>query len=502
MSTRFADLRKTLATWLAPELKFTPASSEVNWQRIETLVHGPGASEYLYGSDVFNTAVLACLFAIATAYTEPPLAVYRKQNGKTETLPEHPIQMLFEKPTPNHELTIDEILFWLEWAKHTDGNAYLVKVRSGDARTGNVIQLWPVSPLRMEPYTEPDSGDWITYYRYQVRPGAYEPIPVENVIHFKSGLQDRDMRKGISRLKHLIRTISSDNEAEEFTATLLENYAVPGLVVWPTNGGVIDKDDAEALTAKLRQKFGGKNRGNIAVMSKESKVEQFGFSPEEINMPGVHNHAEERISGVMGIPALLAGLGAGLQRSIQDNGRQLREYFTETKLVPEWRADGRKLTAALREDFTRDPRIHIGYDLTDVRALQEDEDAKYRRLSTATRKPFITRNEARADVGLDPIDAWDAEDERPAQPAPAVPADTSSPDATTPDTQKLLDDLDRWQRKALKAFKNNDRGRLLEDFAFSVIPDAERYVIMDLLSEAKSERDIKQIFGFRHGATA
>jgi HK97 family phage portal protein len=313
MSTRFSTLRKTIATWLAPELKFTPASSEVNWQRIETLVHGPGASDYLYGSDVFNTAVLACLFAISTAYTEPPLTVYRKlTGGKVEELPDQPLQALLDQPTPENQLTIDEIRFWLAWAKHTDGNAYLIKVRSGDERTGNVVELWPVSPTQLSPYTEPGSGDWITHYRYQVKPGVYRPIPVENVIHLKAGLDDRDMRRGISRLKHLVRQITSDNEAEKFTATLLGNYAVPGLVVWPTNGGAIDPDDADRISAKLRQKFGGENRGNIAVMSKESRVEQFGFSPDQINMPGVHNHAEERISGVMGIPALAGRPGGGL----------------------------------------------------------------------------------------------------------------------------------------------------------------------------------------------
>lgn len=570
MSTRFSTLRKTIATWLAPELKFTPASSEVNWQRIETLVHGPGASDYLYGSDVFNTAVLACLFAISTAYTEPPLTVYRKlTGGKVEELPDQPLQALLDQPTPENQLTIDEIRFWLAWAKHTDGNAYLIKVRSGDERTGNVVELWPVSPTQLSPYTEPGSGDWITHYRYQVKPGVYRPIPVENVIHLKAGLDDRDMRRGISRLKHLVRQITSDNEAEKFTATLLGNYAVPGLVVWPTNGGVIDPDDADRISAKLRQKFGGENRGNIAVMSKESRVEQFGFSPDEINMPGVHSHAEERISGVMGIPALLAGLGAGLQRSIQDNGRQLREFFTETKLVPEWNADGRKLTASLRADFTSDKRVYVAHDLTNVRALQEDEDAKYKRLSVATgSKAFLTINEARAGVGLDPIENGDefagldvsngdaksleifgyhidsgiveknearerlglppindpnekrradllaklkvakavrdaGADLATAFRMAGIDEDVSQQDEEPgtmkpgDDTAKLMADLDKWRRKALKAFAANDRGRLLEDFTLSVIPPAERNMILELLEGAESEEDIKRIFGYQ-----
>lgn len=498
MFTRF---RKSLATRIAPELKFTPASAEVNWQRIETLVHGPGASDY--GGNSFNSAVFACLAAIATAYPEPPLTVYRKlQAGKIETLPEHPLQELLDKPTPNNELTVDEIRFWLAWAKHIDGNAYLIKVRSGNERTGNVVELWPVSPTRIAPYTIKDSSDWISYYKYQIRPGQTVNIPVENVIHFKMGLDDHDMRKGLSRLKALVREICTDEEADKFSAALLKNYAIPGLVVWPTNGGNMTEDDAERITAKLRQKLGGDNRGNIAVMSKESKAEQFGFSPEQLNLTALHRIPEERISAVMGVPAIIAGLGAGLDRATYSNARELREMFTEMKLVPEWQMDGRRLDGALRADFTSDKNIYIAHDLTNVRALQEDEDAKYTRLSVATgRKPFMTVNEARADIGLDPL----AGEDELSKPVPSVfqqnPNEEEEPAAEPPDedTEKLFSDLQRWQKKALKAYAANDRGRLLEDFALSVIPQDTRLLIMEALEEARSESDIKRIFEYRNG---
>src|SRR3990172_6206755 len=101
-------------------LKFTPASSEVNWTRVETLVHGPGAGA---STTTVNSAVFACLMTIAASYPEPPLTVYRKQaDGKAKKLPDHPLQMLFDHPTPNGELNLDEIQFWTAWALHADGN--------------------------------------------------------------------------------------------------------------------------------------------------------------------------------------------------------------------------------------------------------------------------------------------------------------------------------------------------------------------------------------------
>ena len=110
--------------------KFNPASSEVNWTRIETLVHGPGAGAP-HGGDI-NSAVFACLMALASAYPEPPLKVLRKiSTGKHEDLPDSPLQSLLDRPTPNGELSMDEIRFWISWAKHVDGNAYWLVAGQG-----------------------------------------------------------------------------------------------------------------------------------------------------------------------------------------------------------------------------------------------------------------------------------------------------------------------------------------------------------------------------------
>jgi phage portal protein BeeE len=169
--------------------KFTPAASEVNWTRIETLVHGPGVGDTAYS---INSAVFACLMAIATSYPEPPLVVKRRyRSGDVQERLEHPLQALLDDPTPNGELSIEEILFWTAWAKHTDGNAYWLKVRSGNAETGNVIELWPISPTQMEPFTEPKSSNWIDYYKYRIRPNETVAVPVNNVIHFRLGIDDR-----------------------------------------------------------------------------------------------------------------------------------------------------------------------------------------------------------------------------------------------------------------------------------------------------------------------
>jgi len=480
------------------QLKFTPASSEVNWTRVETLVHGPGAG---VDTSSLNSAVFACLMTVASSYPEPPLCVYRKTSqGKSEKIEDHPLQILIDAPTPNGELSTEEIQFWTAWALHVDGNAYWLKVRSGDALTGNVIQLWPVSPSLMAPVTERNSGDWISYYQYRIAPNQTVAVPVKNVIHFRLGLDDRDMRKGLAPLKHLVRQISTDDEADRFVDALLKNFAVPGLVVIPAQGvSVNSESEADRIADKMRRKFGNDNRGNVAVMSKEVTVEQFGFSPKDLDLSVLHRIPEERISAVIGVPAIVAGLGAGLDRATYANFKEAREMFTEQKLIPQWRTSARKLNTSLKPDFTQDKKIYIDYDLTNVRTLQEDEDSKYKRLTEAVGKPFIKRNEARTDVGLDPIPEWDTEDAEPPAPPP-VPVPAPNPDdanAAQPDQEqqeppaKALD-LDKWQRKAIKAI---EAGKFpVAPFESDHISDDEHAVIVQALTQAKTAEDVRGVF--------
>jgi HK97 family phage portal protein len=473
--------------------KFTPASAEVNWGRIETLVHGPGASAS--SGDDLNSAVFACLMALAMAEPEPPLQVKRQTSaGKSEKLPESPLQKLLDQPTPNSELTMEEMRFWKAWAKHVDGNAYWLKVRSGDALTGNVVQLWPISPTLIKPITRKGSDDWISYYQYQYESGKFKEVPVNNIIHFRLGLDDRDMRKGLAPLKALVRQISTDDEADHFVDALLKNYAVPGLVVVPDETTDLDQEAADDMTDRLRRKFGSSNRGNVAVMSKKVDVKAFGFSPKDLDMSILHRIPEERISAVIGVPAIVAGLGAGLDRATYANFKEAREMFTESKMIPQWRADGRKLTNSLRPDFTTDRRVFIDHDLTDVRALQEDEDAKYRRLQGAVGKPWITRNEARTDTGLEPVDGWDEEDiakpePPPVQPPPAAqPTETQPPDKTENPVRK---DLERWFRKAYKALHKT--GSAACNFESDYIPEKMASEISAGLSDCKTMYDIEQL---------
>lgn len=376
--------------------------------RAGMLVHGPGATQAIddawgQGRDG-NSAVFACLMALAYAYIEPPLRVQRTTpDGQQSWLPDGPLQRLLDDPNPVHDAL--EIRFWTQFARHLDGNAYLRKVRSP---AGTPVELWPISPAVMQPVTEKGSRDFISYYRYDYAPGHWLAIPPEDVVHFRIGIDDRDHRRGLSPVKRLLREIASDDQATLFADQLLRNFGIPGLVVQVPKDSNLNAEGAQALKTSISAAFGNDNRGNVGVLTGGADMKQFGFSPEQLNMEALHNVPETRIAAVMGVPPSVAGLGVGLaQTSNFASQKQVRENFTEVKLVPTWRMDAAKLNKHLKPEFTDDRSVQIAHDLSDVRALQEDEDKKYARLDTGVQGGWILPNEARADVGLPPMDGGD-----------------------------------------------------------------------------------------------
>ncbi len=384
----------------APEQKY---SWTINDQRavirVPSLVHGPGATELLDGTRGMggNSAVYACLEAICSAYVEAPLTVYRQTSPKDrEPLFDSPLQTFLDDPNP--DLDMLEIMAWVQWAKHVDGNAYLRKIRSGNELTGNVVELWPVSPSHVEVKSSP--GEFISYYRYWWAADKYDDIPPENMVHNRMGIDDRDHRVGYAPLKQLVREVSSDDEATAFADALLKNFAVPGLIVQMEADPTLDQ--AEQLKQKIATAFGSGNRGNVGVLGNGATMTTVGWSPEQLDLKVLHRIPEERIAAVLRVPAIVAGLGAGLDRSTFANYAEANEAFIEKTILNLYRRDDKRLTKSLVPDFKGDGKTIIAHDISQMRALQDDEDAKATRLQIYVAAGILDVDEARAEIGREP----------------------------------------------------------------------------------------------------
>ncbi len=347
------------------------------------------------GNGSGNSAVAACLSVLATAFAEPRLQVFKEDDtGQDVQLSKHPISKLFKRPNPFMSGAI--LSHYLVSSMSVEGDAYLYKNRN---KKGQVVQLVPL----MAPYitAKGNTDKLITHYEYTPNTDTVD-IPTTDIVHIRTGVDPNDHRRGYAPIKTVLREILGDEAAGQYSTSLLHNMAIPGVILSPSSDamGGPTREEAEAISEMYKSKFGGANRGMPMVLTGSMNIDVVSFSPSDMNLTELRRLPEERVAAVMGVPAVLAGLGAGLNSATYSNTRELREYFTEQKLVPLWRTVADELTYQLLPEFDDNDNIYCKYDIESVRALSQDQDELYKRMNSAVSGGWATIGEARNMVGL------------------------------------------------------------------------------------------------------
>ena len=348
-----------------------------------------------------NSAALACLNVLGTAFSEPPLKVYLKTQEGDEYIDKHPAAILLENPNPN--MTASLMNNYIVTSVAVSGDAFLLKLRN---ESGAVIQLIPLLPEMIE--VKGNTEQLITKYEYKQKGNTMTILP-EDMIHLRERIDPRNHRRGLSPLRSVMVEVLGDAAASQMGAALVKNTGVPSVVISPKNDLSMTSDEAENIAEVFGRRFGGENRGRPLVISGgEVDIKTLSFSPKDLEIGKLRYINEERISAVLGVPAILAGLGAGLERATYSNAKELREFFTEQKLIPMWNHFANEFTKQLLlHDFEDNSDYCFKYDLSDVRALSQDEDATMQRVVTGFNAGFVTVNEARQANQLPALDNGD-----------------------------------------------------------------------------------------------
>lgn len=400
-------------------------------------------SKFNYASSakpLLNAPVMACVGWLTRNFPEAPVLVERRnKKGEWELEPGHPAALLLKRPNLFYSGSLLAMAYIADFI--IDGNAYLQKVRSG---AGRPVQLWWLPASLVEPKWKDDGSDFISHYEYT--PGSTTiKLPIGDVVHLRYGLDPENVRKGRSPLKAVLREIVTDDEAANFTASLLRNLGVPGVILSPESDmGNLAEEDLKQIKDKFRETFGGDNRGDVMLTTTPTKVSVLSFNPQQMDLRSLRQITEERISAVLGVPAIVAGLGAGLSRSTFANMKEAREMGYENGIIPLQRLIAAELTEQLLMEFEPNTDAsQIAFDLREVRVLQEDEDTLATRVSTLVGGGIMKRAEGRRRLGLDAEESDEiyyvplAIDERkPGEEPPALPGEMTPKSLATTNGHK------------------------------------------------------------------
>ncbi|WP_432769797.1 MAG: phage portal protein [Sphingopyxis sp.] len=349
------------------------------------------------------SVVMAPVQWVQRALPEAELKVRKKNRvGDIEEVGDHPMLALIQKP---NDFYADIVLWWgVVLSLLLDGNAYWMIVRNG---VGKPVELWYIPHWMLEPKWPEGGQEFISHYLYAPG-GSVDPTKVapEDVVHFRYGVNPRNMRKGLSPIDSVVREIFMDMESSNFVAALLRNMGVPGVVIAPKGGATPNPADVEATKAYIQSQFGGDGRGRPLVLGAPTEVSQFGFNPQQMNMSEARDVAEERVCAGIGIPAAVVGFGAGLQSTkVGATMEAMGKQAWQNGVLPIGKLIADELKRSLLPLFGKAEGLDVFWDTSEVPAMQEDEDKKAERWGKLVDAGLAMLYEGREALGLDVDDS-------------------------------------------------------------------------------------------------
>ena len=352
-----------------------------------------------------------------------PQVMRKVDSQQAEPLDTHPVLGVIAEPMPG---TVGSLVWgWVLQDYKLFGNAYLRKVRT--SRSGVPIGLQYLPQDMVRPVG--NGINPLTHYVYTTDGRSYD-IAIEDMVHIRYGRDPSDIRLGRSPVQAVLREIATDNVASSAAYGLLNNGAMPSLIVGPDakdQSVDLSPDDARQVKRQLREDLTGDGAGGIVVMMGPYKMDRVSLTPSELALDSVRRVPEERICSAMGLNPMVLGLGSGLERSTYSNFERAQQAAWEDGMVPLLRAISDALTVSLLPDYSESAEgDFIQFDVSNVRALADDLQAEADRAEKLYKAGIIDRAEAKRIAGLEAV----PEDE--GQLHPTAISVTTQQDATIP----------------------------------------------------------------------
>lgn len=388
----------TTVRGLLPERKAAIGATINTWEA--GTPQQPKDSFYRYALDAYSGSEIAfaCIEERCTSLAEPRLvAIKVNAAGKPEQIKDHPVLDLFEHPNPF--MSGESLIAGLGMYRDIGGNAYLEKVRSA---AGKIVELWPLRPDRM--WVIPDANPNIHLRGWEYKLGADSTfLPARDVMQWKSR-NPLDDWYGLPLFRPAAMRIDTAAAMRLFTMAFFNNAAVPaGLLTFEKQIGAAE---AHMIRDRFRNDLGGANAHGVLTLGGVGSGNTVTYTPmglpmgeRGIAMPELDEILDAKTAMPSGVPLELIGARLGMIHGNRSTMKEARAGFWDETLTPICRDLAATLTMALQPEYG--DFDYLEFDLSTVKALQEDQDAKHKRIRDDMLCGMISVQEARVERGND-----------------------------------------------------------------------------------------------------
>ena len=285
------------------------------------------------------------------------------------------------------------------------GNLFICAEYGTGINADKVTSFYHLPAQNVQIYTAQNFRK-IDYYAVNINFANYRDtkIPADQVTHIKMPNPDTDSGSnalyGQSPFKPVLESIQTVNESIQMGNWLLQNKGAAKMVGPEYDGVEISDLQQQQLRENLRQVAQGtRNVGSIPIASIPMKTVDLSSSARDLLMLDQRIKAEKEICNAVGVPAQLVGHDI---RGMYDE-KEAQKLLWTSCAIPFLD----ELVEALNISIIRSygDHLELRYSVDHIPALQEMKLLMGKAVKEMA--GFITINEARSYIGLDPIEGGD-----------------------------------------------------------------------------------------------
>lgn len=342
--------------------------------------------------------------------------------AEVEEVTEHPFLDLMQSVNPfsnSSDLMELSIVFM-----DLTGSAYWYLIKN---KLGVPSQIWIIPAQYMTPIPGKMLDKFIEGYRFE-RGTVKTTLPVEDVLQF-SYPNPKNQIIGFSPVEGVADAIYNNSKMNEYEQAVFENKA--------RTGGVFEVDSTvpPAAIQRLKEQFmqdysGMRQAGKSPIMPPGMKWVKDTMTAQEIGYIEGRKLTREEICAGLDVPISLMDPNA-----IRANVEGAQYYHAKYGIAPRLRKIEERLNERLMPLYG--PSLFCAFD----NCIPEDKAFELESRKAGVGVPYLTINEARSEVGKDPVEGGDM---------PMIPFSSSPLGAEATDTGAIADELAAKTKERLK----------------------------------------------------
>lgn len=311
----------------------------------------------------------------------------------------HPLVKAIENPNPYYD---DSVLWYGTLISLlVSGNAYWLKVKDRAGRVAGFHYLPHLNVTVENDRNNEAKTKLITHYNY-TGGGSSQPINIEDIIHFRYGVDPQDARYGLSPLAAVLREVVGDNAAGNYAAAILRNFGAISLLISPKTDGageMVTPDQLDRAEDRVKRGTTGDAAGSVVALGLPTDVKEISATPEKMALDSLRKVPADRIFGALGMDPMIAGQESASKT--YSNYEKALEAFVRNTIIPLKKIIGKQIKRQCLDTDFKEPEKRVYWDFSEVWVLQDDINEIWKTASQAYMAGVVMRSDARRLLNLE-----------------------------------------------------------------------------------------------------